>query len=489
MKFLVTVLKSVTDKTLLSDSELDLWIKRLSVKDLSNNASDEIYTRAETLELIYEGLILASGARVLPPKGSDIVENWVWKGTRYDGDLGTVNIDLKKHFIDTTLTPVATKNIKTLDMTQTYTDLKGVSWNAGYIAGPTIWGNVTKYHAIYTTWIFVEEPFKLEYVKMNGDDSHAVFINEELIATNKYCCRDTAYSYDFMVPGWYRIDAAYNNTDSGHYIQLGWNPSDYQDKIKYMTTTNMDEAVRITKLRLDNWSSKFKTLVATIKGDASGSFTKLETKLILIEGLQRIRAHILSKGTNVTEDDLATFHKGDAVNPGLESWIDNLNNDGKFTSLNYDNYADNAALDLFRPLPNMTGKYNKEEIIEIIRKGLQLVNGIDSINSNDIQKWVDRLNISITMPGQTRYFTKAQVNALLKDGANYLVGLDSATSYEISAWLDNHITTKNTLFIDANGHDKSETTNTNAYTKNEIKSLISVEFKKLLGAQSAKTKK
>ena len=137
----------------------------------------------------------------------------------------------------------------------------------------------------------------------------------------------------------------------------------------------------------------------------------------------------------------------------------------------------------------MTGKYNKEEIIEIIRKGLQLVNGIDSINSNDIQKWVDRLNISITMPGQTRYFTKAQVNALLKDGANYLVGLDSATSYEISAWLDNHITTKNTLFIDANGHDKSETTNTNAYTKNEIKSLISVEFKKLLGAQSAKTKK
>ena len=489
MKFLVTVLKSVTDKTLLSDSELDLWIKRLSVKDLSNNASDEIYTRAETLELIYEGLILASGARVLPPKGSDIIENWVWKGTRYDGDLGTVNIDLKKHFIDTTLTPVATKNIKTLDMTQTYTDLKGVSWNAGYIAGPTIWGNVTKYHAIYTTWIFVEEPFKLEYVKMNGDDSHAVFINEELIATNKYCCRDTAYSYDFMVPGWYRIDAAYNNTDSGHYIQLGWNPSDYQDKIKYMTTTNMDEAVRITKLRLDNWSSKFKTLVATIKGDASGSFTKLETKLILIEGLQRIRAHILSKGTNVTEDDLATFHKGDAVNPGLESWIDNLNNDGKFTSLNYDNYADNAALDLFRPLPNMTGKYNKEEIIEIIRKGLQLVNGIDSINSNDIQKWVDRLNISITMTGQTRYFTKAQVNALLKDGANYLVGLDSATSYEISAWLDNHITTKNTLFIDANGHDKSETTNTNAYTKNEIKSLISVEFKKLLGAQSAKTKK
>ena len=110
------------------------------------------------------------------------------------------------------------------------------------------------------------------------------------------------------------------------------------------------------------------------------------------------------------------------------------------------------------------------------------------LNSNDIQKWVDRLNISITMPGQTRYFTKAQVNALLKDGANYLVGLDSATSYEISAWLDNHITTKNTLFIDANGHDRSETTNTNAYTKQEIKSLISVEFKKLLGAQYAKTK-
>lgn len=488
MKFLVTVLKSITDKTVLSSDELDRWIRRLSVKDLSIDASEEIYSRAETLELIYEGLTLASSVRVLAPVGSDIIDNWEWKGTRYDGWLGTRNLELQSDFLDTELTPLATKNVKTTELTKTYTDIKGAEWNAGFIAGPTIWGNVHKYHAIYTAWIFVDVPFKVENVKMNGDDSHAIYINKELIARNKYCCRDTAYSYEFALSGWYRIDAMYSEKDGGHYVQLGWNPSDYQSNIKYMTTTNMDDAVEVTKMRLDNWASKLKTLTSTIKGDATGYFTKLETKLILIEGLNRISDHILSNGTTVSDDTLETFHNG------LEAWIDNTNgaDPGTFTALGYEvqpesiGGIDYPRPDEFRPVPDMTGKYNKDEVFEIIKAGLKLSNGIDSISSDDIQKWVDRLNISIEMDS-VRYFNTTQTDTLIKDGINYLAGLDAVTSYEISVWLEDHITKLNTAFVDSNGNDRSETVDTNAYTKVDFKSLIATKLKEILGAQSAQT--
>ena len=504
MKFLVTVLKSVVSKTMLGDDALDIWIKRLSVKDLSMDATDEIYSRAESLELIYEGLTLASGARILPPVDSDKLENWVFAGKRYKGWLGSRHLDLTKDFLESGETPVAVKDVKVTNMTKTYRDRLGKTWNKGYIAGPTVWGNVHHYHAIYTAWIFVETPFKLDHVKMNGDDPHAIYINEERIASSKYCCRDTAYSYEFSVAGWYRIDAIYSECGGGHAVQLGWNPKDYQDKIKYMTTANMDEAVRITKLRLDNWASKSKSLVSTIKGDASGYFTKLETKLILIAGLQKIVNNILTYGTNITASELKLFHTGSAVNPdGLEWWLDT----SKFTDLGYKiqdgKRADGTTYtrsDLFRPIPDLTGFYNKDEIVEIVKRSLELSNGIDSINSTDLQKWVDRLNIGLPMESGVRYYTKTQVDTLIKDGSNYLAGLDSVTSYEIAAWIDNHIsnynigdgegqggTDVNRVFTDANGKDLSVTTTDNVYTKSEFKTLIADKTKKILGAQSAKT--
>jgi len=85
---------------------------------------------------------------------------------------------------------------------------------------------------------------------------------------------------------------------------------------------------------------------------------------------------------------------------------------------------------------------------------------------------------------------------LIVDGKNYLAGLDSVTSYDISTWLDNHITNYNLdqggtdvnrVFTDANGKDLSELVTTNAYTKSELKELIAVEVKKILGAQSMKS--
>jgi len=504
MKFLLTVLKLVTDKTMYSESVLDLYVKRLSVKDLSMDASTEIYTRAEQLELIYEGITLASSARVLPPKGADEVDNWEFAGIRFDGWLGTKHLDLKKDFLENGRTPVATKNVKFNSLTKTI-DKNGTAVNVGYVAGPTTWGNVHNYHAIYTTWIFVETPFNLEYVKMNGDDPHAIYINEERIATNKYCCRDTAYSYEFTIPGWYRVDAMYSERGGGHYVQLGWNPTDYADKIKYVTTQNMDEQVRITKLRLDNWGNKMKSLVSTIQGDATGSFTKLETKIILIEALKRIRNNILTVGTDVTEDGLIAFHTGDATTSGLQAWLDNINpNDpGKFTALDYmayetddaDTDIDETTLNVFRPIElEPSGYYNKAEVIAIVEKALQLVNGIDSLNSADVQNWVDRLFIRIEMGennDDVTYFTSTQVDTIITAGKNYLAGLDSVTSYEISDWLKTYI---DDTFYDANGVDLTANNDkTTAYTRskvgatNGLKEVILTQMKAFLGAQSAKS--
>jgi hypothetical protein len=505
MKFLVTVLKLITDKTMYSETVLDLYIKRLSVKDLSMDASTEVYTRAEQLELIYEGLILASSARVLPPSGADEVDNWEFAGTRYDGWLGTKHLDLKKDFLENGRTPAATKNVKMNSLTKTATvGAANEVVNIGNIPGPTIWGNVHNYHALYTTWIFVETPFDLEYVKMNGDDPHAIYINEEMVASNKYCCRDTAYSYSFSVPGWYRIDAMYSERSGGHYVQLGWNPTDakFVNKIKYVTTKNMDEQVRITKLRLDNWASKMKSLVSTIKGDATGTFTKLETKLILIEGLQRIRNHILTKGTEVTEDELNAFHTGDATTTGLQVWLDNGNttDPGTFSALGYNVYEedkadtdiDETAFNPFRPTePEPAGNYNKAEVIAIVEKALQLVNGIDSLNSADIQDWVDRLFIRIDMDVD-RWFTKAQIDQIITAGKNYLAGLDSVTSYEISDWLNQYVMD---TFTDANGNDLLATNlQTSSYVRSTgdsnnpgLKEKIAAEMTAFLGAQSAKS--
>lgn len=482
MKFLVTVLKSVTDKTMLSAESLEMWIKRLSVKNLAldpeSAKNTAKYTRAETLELIYEGLMLASFARVLPPSGSNNTVNWAWKGTRFDGFLGTKNLELVSDFLENGRTPVATKDVLVTSLTKTYSDVLGKSWNSGFIAGPTVWGNVHNYHAIYTAWIFVKEPFAIENVMMNGDDPHAVYINRELIARNKFCCRDTAYSYEFAVPGWYRIDAMYSEAQGGHYVQLGWNPLDYKEKIQYMTTTDMDFAVEVTKMRLDNWASKLKSLVSTIKGDASGNFTKLEVKLIMIEGLRRIRNDILSKGTTISADDYKLFHAS------LDTWL----NTGKFKEdLGYDvqeetiNGVAVKRPNEFRKAPNDAGKYNKEEVFEIVKTGLKLVNGIDSISSVDIGKWVDRLDISITMPATT-YFDNAQVDALIKDGLNLLAGLDTATEFEIEKRMKDLIT------VNAGGKYTPKATDVGTSDKLTFKTSFKTTLQAALGAQSLKTK-
>jgi hypothetical protein len=281
---------------------------------------------------------------------------------------------------------------------------------------------------------------------------------------------------------------AYSESDGGHYVQLGWNPTDYKANIKYMTTSNMDNAVEITKMRLDNWAAKLKSLTSSIKGDATGYFTKLETKLILISGLSKIRDHILTKGTAINDTELGAFHTS------LENWIDNKDvvNPGKFSALGYTVQPDMttgnaiARADEFRPIPSTNGAYNKEEAFEIVKAGLKLSNGIDPISSADINKWVSRLNVSISMTTPT-YYTKTQIDAMFKDGINYLAGLDTVTSFEIDKWMQELVTKKSTVYTTAAGAPIVEAVATNAYSKVNFKTMLVTQLTAILGAQATKT--
>lgn len=478
IKFLVTSLKTVVDKKMMEEDVLYRWLKRLSVKDLSDNPDESIFSRSEALELIYEGLVLASKSRILPAPGSEDPSKWVFSARRYDGFLGTKILD---PLVDITKEPIAIKDVNINTLTKTYETVGGETKNIGYLAGPSIWGDVHKYHATYTAYIFVSEPFELEYVKMNGDDPHAIYINDQKVAASKYCCRDTVYSYKFSVPGWYKIEGIYSENTGGHNFQFGWNPKDYVQNIKFMTTQNMDELVEITQARLDNWALKTKTLVSTIDGDASGYFTKWESKLIIYEGLLRIRNHITSAGLTPSESELSNFHIGTEINPGLESWLDNKNNDGKFTSLGYtvqnDMVTNAARSDEFRPVVDLSGYYNINEVIIIVKKAFELSNGIDSLNRLELEKWVERLNLKLAMSSD-RYMTSAQVDAFISAGIDYFSGLDKVTTYEISHWLDTYI--KENLY--PSGIDQTVSTTQNVYSKAEFKNEIIAKFASILGA-------
>ena len=492
IKFLESVLKLFLSEKVYSDTGLDKLIKRLSIKNM-NEDENNIYTRNETLELIFDVLSFASRARILPDENATDSNTWSWSAKLYKGWLGTRHLDLEKDFLNNGRMPYIEKTVNFNRMTHSYTDRYGKVWNKGFLAGPSIFGNIHNYHAIYTTWIFVDKPFVIEHVKLNGDDPHAIYINKKVVASNKTCCRDTDYSYSFSYRGWYRIDLIYSEHWGGHNVQLGWNPLDYRDKITMVTTKNMDNLIEFTHQRINNWIYRNNDLISTIIGDNSGYFTKLETKLIIIEGLKRIYENMDEVGISINDNILST------LDSKLESWLDNKDGDGKFSVLGYEvqdgtnpDGTKYKRADEFRPIADLSGNYNTAEMLAIIKKGFELTNGIDPISKDEIKTWVDRLNIKID--GNYRYYTKTQVNALMNDILKYISGLDKTTSYDIKAWIDNHVTNtdfnhgatdKNYVFHDVNGRDLSkESPDGDVYTKEEFLAYIKEKFISIIGAEN-----
>lgn len=419
-------LKSVVSKTTLTNDILDSYIFDLPVQT-TDTKDTEIFTRSEFIEFLVEGLELVNANRIVPR-----TNNWNWLATRYDDSwLGNREIKLEEDFIKTLSIPAVAKQISTDSID-----------NKGYFAGPKIWGDVHNYKAKYTTWIYVTVPFEIKNVMLNGDDSHALYINKERIAFNPFCCKDTPYSYNFSSIGWYRIDIMYSERSGGHYVNLGWNPKSYKwnfttntGNILYMTTDDQDEAVNRTQMIVDDWVDKKKVFTSTIVGDNSGVFTKFEAKTLLSETLQKINQDILNGTSIVTAGTFDTVLESDTSTFSILT-------DGAYTS------EDN---DKIRPLADDTGMYNKLETKEIIKGIIEIVNGLDSLDIAEIQKWASRLNISL-VPAAT--LTSAQrsswlvshnavendisakynvneIKQITKDAISFIYGVDSRLRFQI----------------------------------------------------------
>lgn len=123
--------------------------------------------------------------------------------------------------------------------------LTNVASNGGFggSAYGNMFGNLSSYHALIYTNIYVEKEFTVNITDFNGDDPHAIFIDGVYVLGDIQCCRNMAYDYTFT-PGWHRIDLIYAEGGGGDYIVMGWNPKDYTAYISDMTPHRAGENPR-----------------------------------------------------------------------------------------------------------------------------------------------------------------------------------------------------------------------------------------------------
>ena len=103
----------------------------------------------------------------------------------------------------------------------------------GYMSNLPAFNN---FKELITSHIYVYRPFTLNNVKFDLDDAGAFYINGNYIVGQSIynAGAGTTYSYSFKV-GWHRLDLIYYQGAGGYYIQLGWNPAQYQNFISAMT--------------------------------------------------------------------------------------------------------------------------------------------------------------------------------------------------------------------------------------------------------------
>ena len=97
-----------------------------------------------------------------------------------------------------------------------------------------MFGNLSTYHCLIYTNIYVDKEFTVNITNFSGDDPHAIFVDGKFVHGRIPCCTDTAYNYTFT-QGWHRIDLVYSEGGGGDWIRMGWNPKDYTANISDMT--------------------------------------------------------------------------------------------------------------------------------------------------------------------------------------------------------------------------------------------------------------
>jgi hypothetical protein len=170
---------------------------------------------------------------------ADNVHDWQWKWKRYanlvtpaGGSAAQWTDYFRTLFYKPTAATMATHPLQAEGYLDTRTQVNAEGGFGGSNYG-NMFGNLESYHAHIYTNIYVEYPFSISISNFNGDDPHAIFIDEVFVHGNVSCCVDTSYSYTFT-PGWHRIDLIYAEGGGGDWIRMGWNPKDYTTSIKEM---------------------------------------------------------------------------------------------------------------------------------------------------------------------------------------------------------------------------------------------------------------
>ena len=165
--------------------------------------------------------------------------SWEWRWQRWAGTVQPPvdSTDAWQTYYETYFV----KRTSAIDSAHPFQDggylntIDGVDSTGGF-GGSTygnMFGDLSTYHCLIYTNIYVDKEFAVNITNFNGDDPHAIFVDGKFVHGRIPCCTDTAYSYTFT-QGWHRIDLIYSEGGGGDWIRMGWNPKDYTANISDM---------------------------------------------------------------------------------------------------------------------------------------------------------------------------------------------------------------------------------------------------------------
>jgi hypothetical protein len=210
--------------------------------------------------------------------------SWEWRWQRWSGTVQPPvdSTDAWQTYYETYFA----KRTSAIDSTHPFQDggylntIDDVDSTGGF-GGSTygnMFGDLSTYHCLIYTNIYVDKEFTVNITTFNGDDPHAIFVDGKFVHGRIPCCTDTAYSYTFT-QGWHRIDLIYSEGGGGDWIRMGWNPKDYTANISDMVAhRGSDNPIYLSdKINAVNNSANWDTAYGWGDHSTQGYITSIST--------------------------------------------------------------------------------------------------------------------------------------------------------------------------------------------------------------------